>query len=112
MIEECRALLLTVSVRGFLDPSQENGKGNTMTRLLQQAFTTVATNLSPASQDRLAHLMMENVGRLEEALEGAWDEQVFEASAIQAMESDKVRDLLKRVAQKHGSERGLATESE
>ncbi len=69
-----------------------------MTRLLQRAFTTVAASLSPDSQDRLAQLMMENMGRLEEALEGAWDEQVFEASAIKAMESEKVRGLLKRVA--------------
>ena len=83
-----------------------------MTRLLQQAFTTVSTNLSPDSQDRLAQLMMENVGRLEEALEGAWDEEVFEASAIKAMESDKVRGLLKKVAEKHGSTDGPATESE
>ena len=80
-----------------------------MTRLLQQAFTTVSTNLSPDSQDRLAQLMMENVGRLEEALEGAWDEQVFEASAIEAMRSDKVRGLLRKAAEKHGS---TATESE
>lgn len=83
-----------------------------MTRLLQQAFTTVSASLSPDSQDRLAHLMMENVGRLEDALEGAWDEQVFEASATKAIESGKVRDLLKRVAEKHGSTDGLATESE
>lgn len=55
---------------------------------------------------------MENVDRLEEALEGAWDEQVFEASAIKAMESEKVRGLLKRVAEKHGSTDDLATESE
>ena len=83
-----------------------------MTRLLQQALTTVSASLSPDSQDRLAHLMMENVGRLEEALESAWDEQVFEASAIKALESDKVRGLMKRVADKHRSTDGLATESE
>ncbi len=83
-----------------------------MTRLLQRAFTTVASSLSPDSQDRLAHLMMENMGRLEEALEGAWDEQVFEASAIKAMESESVRSLLKRAAEKHGSTDGLAAESE
>ncbi len=79
-----------------------------MTRLLQRAFTTVASNLS---QDRLAHLMMENMGRLEEALEGAWDEQVFEASAIKAMESESVRSLLKRAAEEHGST-DLAVERE
>ncbi len=83
-----------------------------MTRLLQRAFTTVAANLSPGSQDRLAHLMMENVGRLEEALEGAWDEQVFEASAIEAMETEKVRDLLKRAVAKHGSSNSTTAESE
>ncbi len=83
-----------------------------MTRLLHRAFTTVAASMSPASQDRLAHLMMENVGRLEEALEHAWDEQAFEASAIEALESDKVRGLLQRAATKHGFTDGPAPESE
>ncbi len=83
-----------------------------MTKLLQRAFTTVSANLSPDGQDRLANLMMENVGRLEEALEVAWDEQVFEASALEAMESEKVRGLLRRAAEKHGSADGQATESE
>ena len=83
-----------------------------MTRLLQHAITTVAANMSPDSQDRLAQLMMENVDRLEEALEGAWDEQVFEASAVEALESDRVRSLLQRAAAKHGSTGGLAVESE
>ncbi len=83
-----------------------------MTRLLQRAFTTVAAKMSPDSQDRLAHLMIENVGRLEEALVGAWDEQVFEASAIEALESDRVRGLLQRAAAKHGSTGGPAAESE
>lgn len=82
-----------------------------MTRLLQQAFASVSSNLSPDRQDRLAQLMMENLGRLEEALEAALDEQVFEASAMKAMESDKVRSLLKRVAAKHSSTHGLAAES-
>ena len=72
----------------------------------------MSASLSPDSQDRLAHLMMENVGRLEEALEAAWDEQVFEASAIKALESDKVRGLMKRAADMHRSTDGLATESE
>ncbi len=79
-----------------------------MTRLLQQAFTTVSDNLSPDGQDRLARLMMANVGRLEEALEAAWDEQVFEVSAVEAMGSERVRSLLKQVAEKRG---GLATEA-
>ena len=78
-----------------------------MTRLLQQAITTVSATLSPDRQDRLAQLMIENVDRLEEALEAAWDEQVFEASAIKAMESDKVRNLLKRVVERHSATDGL-----
>ena len=77
-----------------------------MTRLLQQALTAVSANMSPDRQDRLAQLMMVDVGRLEEALEAAWDEQVFENSAVQALESDKVRGLLKRVADKHRSTDG------
>ncbi len=82
-----------------------------MTRLLQQAFTTVSDNLSLDGQDRLAQLMMANVGRLEEALEAAWDEQVFEVSAVEAMESERVRSLLKKVAEKHSTNGGLATEA-
>ena len=89
----------------------EDGGERIMTRLLQQAFTTVSANLSPDRQDRLAQLMMANVGRLEEALEAAWDEQVFEASAIEAMESHRVRSLLKQVAEKHRSNGGRATEA-
>ncbi len=80
-----------------------------MTRLLEQAFTTVSTNLTPDRQDRLAQLMMTDVGRLEEALEAAWDEQVFETSALKAMESTKVRALLKRVAEERGSKGAAAT---
>ncbi len=83
-----------------------------MTRLLQQAFTTVSTKLSPDGQNRLAQLMLADVGRLEEALEAVWDEQVFEASAIEAMESDRIQDLLNRVAKKQGSSRDLAAPPE
>jgi hypothetical protein len=82
-----------------------------MTRLLQQAFTTVSATLTPDSQDRLAHLLLENVSRLEDALVAAWDEQVFEVSAVRALESAKVRGLIKKVAAKHGSTVGLTTES-
>ena len=81
-----------------------------MTKLLRQAFNTVSENLSPERQDRLAQLMMADVGRLEEALEAAWDEQVFEASAIEAVESDRVRGLLKLAAEKYSSSGELVTE--
>lgn len=77
-----------------------------MTRLLEQAFTTVSASLSPDRQDRLAQLMMKDVGQLEEALEAAWDEQVFEASAVKALESAKIRGLLQRAAEKYGSANG------
>jgi len=55
-----------------------------MTKLLEQALTTVSTKLSRESQDRLARLLMGNFDRLEEVLEDALDEQVFEASAAEA----------------------------
>jgi hypothetical protein len=83
-----------------------------MTRLLQEAFTTVSATLSPDGQDRLAHLMLENVGLLEDALVAAGDEEVFEVSAVKALESDKVRGLMKKAAAKYGSTDGLATGSE
>ncbi len=72
-----------------------------MTRLLEQAFTRVSTNLSQEGQDRLAQLMIGSLDRLEGILEDAWDEQVFEASAIEAIESEKVQNLLRRAAEKH-----------
>ena len=75
-----------------------------MTKLLEQALTTVSTRLSKERQDRLAHLMIGNLNRLEEVLEDALEEQAFEASAIRALESKKVRDLLKRAAEKHRDE--------
>jgi len=82
-----------------------------MTRLLQEAFTTVSTSLSRDAQDRLAQLMIRNVSRLEAILEDELDEQVFEASAIRAVESDKVQALLKRVAERHDSTNRPATHS-
>ena len=74
-----------------------------MTKLLEQAFATVSTSLSQEGQDRLAQLMIGNLDRLEEILEDAFDEQVFEASALKAIESEKVQNLLIRVAQKRAS---------
>jgi hypothetical protein len=82
-----------------------------MTKLLQEAFTTVSTSLSRDAQDRLAQLMIRNVNRLEAILEDELDEQVFESSAIRAVESDKVQALLKRVAARHDSTNRPATHS-
>ncbi len=80
-----------------------------MTRLLEQAFTTVSTSLSHEGQDRLARLLLRNPDRIEEILETALDEQIFEASAVEAIESEKVQTLLRRVAEKHVSMRKSAT---
>jgi len=73
-----------------------------MTKLLEQAFESVSTKLSHESQNRLAQLMLSNLESLEGLLEEAMEERSFDASAIQAIESDRVQLLLKRVAEKHG----------
>lgn len=72
-----------------------------MTNLLQETVTMVSTRLNQQDQNRLAHLMIENVGKLPKLLEDELDEQRFDASAVKAIESETVQHLLKRVAEKH-----------
>jgi hypothetical protein len=64
-----------------------------MTKLLEQALTTVSAHLNPEGQSRLARLMIRNLGPLEEILEDALDEQVFESCAREAIDSEKVPRL-------------------
>ncbi|MDI6782028.1 MAG: hypothetical protein QME49_08015 [bacterium] len=72
-----------------------------MTKLFHEAVTTVSTRLNHQDQDRLAYLIIENVGKLPKLLEDMLDEQSFDASAVKAIESETVQHLLKRVAGKH-----------
>jgi predicted aminopeptidase len=74
-----------------------------MTKALQQAVSAVAAILSPADQDRLARLMVHNLDHFRELLEDEADERAFEASAIEAIESEGVQSLLARAAAKHAS---------
>ena len=75
-----------------------------MTKLLQKAFTIVSTRLNQQDQDRLAYLIIENVGKLPQLLEDEIEEQSFDLSAIKALESETVQNLLKKVAEKHGAQ--------
>lgn len=71
-----------------------------MTKLLEEAFTTISTKLSQQDQDRLAQLMIENIEKLPELLEEEMEEGSFDISAVKAIESGKVQNLLKKVANK------------
>lgn len=71
-----------------------------MTKLLEEAFTTISTKLSQQDQDRLAQLMIENIDKLPELLEEEMEEGSFDISAVKAIESGKVQNLLKKAANK------------
>ena len=71
-----------------------------MTKLLEEAFTTISTKLSQQDQDRLAQLMIENIDKLPELLEEEMEEGSFDISVVKAIESGKVQNLLKKVANK------------
>ena len=72
-----------------------------MTRLLYEALTTVSEKMSQQEQDRLAHLLVENMESLRDFLEDEADERRFKAAATEALQSQKVQHLLKKVAEKH-----------
>lgn len=78
-----------------------------MTKLLQKAFTIVSTRLNRHDQDRLAYLIIENVGKLRQVLEDEIEEQSFDLSAVKALESETVQNLLKKVAEKYGAQNSL-----
>ncbi|MEA3416344.1 MAG: hypothetical protein U9R02_09355 [Thermodesulfobacteriota bacterium] len=75
-----------------------------MTKLLQKAFTIISTRLNQKDQDRLACLIIENVAKLHQLLEDEIEEQSFDLSAVKALESETVQNLLKKVAEKHGAQ--------
>lgn len=72
-----------------------------MTQLLQEAFTLVSSALTPHDQDALAHLMIDHVKELPNFLAEELEDQQFEASARQALQSDNIQHLLRQVAQKY-----------
>jgi hypothetical protein len=74
-----------------------------MTKLLYDALTTVSEKFSQQEQDKLAYLLVENMESLRVFLENETDERCFDAAAMEAIESEKVQSLLKRVAEKHHS---------
>jgi|LGOV01.1.fsa_nt_gb hypothetical protein len=75
-----------------------------MTKLLRKAFTIVSTRLNQQDQDRLAYLIIGNVGKLHQLLEDEIEEQSFDLSAVRALESETVQNLLKKVAEKHSAQ--------
>lgn len=74
-----------------------------MTKLLQEAFTLVSTQLNQQDQDKLAHLMIENIGKLQNLLEDEAEEKRFDASALEAIGSETVQNLLSKVAEKYSA---------
>lgn len=74
-----------------------------MTELLQQAFNIVSGKLSDQEQDILAYLMIKNVKRLRDILEEEAEERRFDASALKVVKSEKIRELLGKVAEKYES---------
>ena len=75
-----------------------------MTKLLQKAFTIISMRLNQEDQDRLACLIIENVAKLHQLLEDEIEEQSFDLSAVKALESETVQNLLKKVAEKHDAQ--------
>jgi flagellar motor switch protein FliG len=75
-----------------------------MTKLLQKAFTIISMRLNQEDQDRLACLIIENIGKLHQLLEDEIEEKSFDLSAVKALESETVQNLLKKVAEKHGAQ--------
>lgn len=75
-----------------------------MTKLLEEAFTRISNKLNQHDQDRIAYLMIENIDKLHELLEDEIQEQNFDNGAVEAIKSDKVQNLLKKVANKYSSQ--------
>ncbi len=72
-----------------------------MTKLLNEAFVIVSENFSQQDQDKLAYLMIENIDRLREFLEYESDEEIFDKSVIEAVKSENVQNLFRKVAEKY-----------
>lgn len=77
-----------------------------MTRLLKEAFDMASKKYnSQQAQDRLAHLMIENMDRLSELLEEKSEEQNFDACVIEAVSSEKIQKLFGKAAKKYRSQK-------
>ena len=72
-----------------------------MTELLQHAFDIVSGQLSNQEQDFLAHLMIDDVKRLRDILEEEAEERRFDASVLNVVKSEKIQELLGKVAEKY-----------
>ncbi len=72
-----------------------------MTQLLQEAFTLISSKLAPEDQDTLAHVMIEHIEQLPDFLVEELEEEQFEASAREAVQSESVQHLLQQVAKKY-----------
>ena len=64
-----------------------------MTKSLQEAFTVVSMNFSRKEQERFAHLIMENIGRLREFLEKELEERSFDRIAVETIKSPKIQNF-------------------
>ncbi|QTA83240.1 Uncharacterized protein dnl_56350 [Desulfonema limicola] len=76
-----------------------------MTKLLQEAFTIVSMNFSQKEQERFAHLIIENIGRLREFLEEEFEERSFDRAAVETLKSPKIQNMLGRAAKKYKNQR-------
>jgi len=72
-----------------------------MTQLLQEAFTLISSQLTPEDQDTLAHVMIDHIEQLPDFLAEELEEEQFEASALQSIQSESVQHLLQQVAKKY-----------
>ncbi len=72
-----------------------------MTQLLQEAFSLVSSELTPHDQDVLAHVMIDHLKDLPVFLAEELEEQQFEASAQEALQTDHIQSLLRQAANKY-----------
>ena len=71
------------------------------TKLFQEAFSKVSTELTPTDQDRFAQFLLANVGRLHDLIVDVVEEYSFDKQVIATIESQPIQRLLEQVAQKH-----------
>ena len=71
------------------------------TKLFQEAFSKVSTELTPTDQDRFAQFLLANVGRLHDLIDDVVEEYSFDKQVIATIESQPIQRLLEQVAQKH-----------
>ncbi|MBF0099475.1 MAG: hypothetical protein HQK77_01060 [Desulfobacterales bacterium] len=72
-----------------------------MTKLLQEAFNMVSYKFSQQEQDRLAHLIIENISKLRDFLEDESEERHFENIVVNTIKSPNIQNILGSVAEKY-----------